>query len=98
MAALSGKVAIVTGPSAPDGIGRAIARRFAQEGANLFLIAEGTADQLAEAAAECRTLAGDGARAEHAIYDLSVAGAAEAMVGQAEKLFGRIDILVNNAG
>ena len=98
MAVLSGKVAIVTGPSAPDGIGRAIARRFAQEGANLFLIAEGTADQLAEAAGECRTLAGDGARAEHAIYDLSVAGAAEAMVGQAEKLFGRIDILVNNAG
>ena len=50
MAALSGKVAIVTGPSAPDGIGRAIARRFAQEGASLFLAAEGTADKLAQAA------------------------------------------------
>ena len=99
MAGLSGKVAIVTGPSAPDGIGRAIARRFAQEGASLFLAAEGTADQLAQAARECCTLGGNnGARAEHAIYDLSVAGAAEAMVGHAEKLFGRVDILVNNAG
>ena len=98
MAALSGKVAIVTGPSAPDGIGRAIARRFAQEGADVFLAAEGTVDQLAEAAAECRSLAANGGRAEHAVYDLSVAGAAEAMVGHAHRLFGRIDILVNNAG
>ncbi len=98
MKALSGKVAIVTGASAPAGIGRAIARRFAQEGASLLLVAEGTASQLADAAEECRALAGEGARAEHAVYDLSVEGAAEAMIERAGKSFGRIDILVNNAG
>lgn len=40
MAALSGKFAIVTGASAPKGIGRAIARRLAQEGASLLVVAE----------------------------------------------------------
>ena len=98
MAALSGKFAIVTGASAPTGIGRAIARRLAQEGASVFVVAEGTAAQLEEAAADCRALCGPAGRAEHALFDLGREGAAEAMVAQAEKLFGRIDILINNAG
>src|SRR2546430_566747 len=98
MSVLSGKVAIVTGASSAYGIGRAIARRLAQEGATLFVVAEGTSSQLGEAASECRALAGAGARAEYALFDLAEEGAAEAMVEKADQLFGRIDILVNNAG
>src|SRR5687768_16302767 len=97
MAALAGKVAIVTGVSAPNGIGRAIARRLAQEGASLFLVAEGTRGQREAAAAECRKLTGSG-RAEFEEIDLAREGAAETMVALSEKLFGRVDILVNNAG
>jgi len=47
MTGLKGKVAIVTGASTSKGIGSAIARRFAQEGAALYLVAEGTREQLA---------------------------------------------------
>jgi NAD(P)-dependent dehydrogenase (short-subunit alcohol dehydrogenase family) len=97
MAALVGKVAIVTGASAPNGIGRAIARRLAQEGASLFVVAEGPRVELEAAAAECGKLNPTG-RAEFEEIDLAREGAAEAMVAQAEKLFGRVDILVNNAG
>jgi len=96
--ALSEKVAIVTGASSPNGIGRAIARRLAREGATLFVVAEGTSSQLEQAASECRALAGAGARAEHALFDLAEEGAAEAMIAKADELFGRVDILVNNAG
>jgi len=96
MSSLSGKVAIVTGASSPDGIGRAIARRLAREGASVFVVAEGTRGELEEAARECSMLGAS--RAGHAVFDLAQEGAAEDMVKEAEKLFGRIDILVNNAG
>lgn len=99
MGALSGKVAVVTGASRQNGIGRAIARRFAREGASMYLVAEGTEAQLQEAARECRTLnEGQGGGSEYGIHDLAEPGAAEAMITRAAHLFGRIDILVNNAG
>lgn len=99
MGALSGKVAVITGASNQNGIGRAIARRFAQAGASVYLVAEGTEAQLREAVRECQGLSEEhGGRFEYGIYDLAESGTAEAMIDRAAQLFGRIDILVNNAG
>jgi NAD(P)-dependent dehydrogenase (short-subunit alcohol dehydrogenase family) len=99
MGVLSGKVAVITGASSKTGIGRAIARRFAQAGASMYLVAEqGTEAQLQDAVQECNQASGQlGGRAEYGIHDLAEAGAAEEMIGRAERVFGRIDILVNNA-
>ena len=94
---LKDRVAVVTGASTPKGIGNAIAKRFAKAGANVYLVAEGTQEQLETAQRECRALEGAG-RIEYGIHDLAKSGAAESMVAEAEKLFGRIDVLVNNAG
>ncbi len=97
MQKLANKIAIITGASNPKGIGSAIARRLAAEGAALLLVAEGPEDQLKAVAVECRTLGGSASRVEAALYDLEKPDAAEAMVEAALKLFGRIDVLVNNA-
>ncbi len=94
---LKDKVAVVTGASTPKGIGNAIAKRFAQAGASVYLVAEGTREQLETAQRECRAFTEAG-RVEYGIFDLSESGAAEAMIGEAARLFGRIDVLVNNAG
>jgi NAD(P)-dependent dehydrogenase (short-subunit alcohol dehydrogenase family) len=94
---LVGKIAVVTGASTPKGIGSAIARRFAAEGASLYLAAEGPADALEATADSCRALNRD-ARIEHGVFDLGVAGQPEAMVEAALDAFGRVDVLVNNAG
>ncbi len=95
---LTGKVAVITGASTPKGIGTAIARRFAAEGASLFLVAEGTKEQLEAAAASCRELANSGGRIECGQFDLSEPDAPEAMIAKALETFDRVDVLVNNAG
>ncbi|MBY0439639.1 MAG: SDR family oxidoreductase [Burkholderiales bacterium] len=84
MASMKGRFCVVTGASTPHGIGNTIAKRFAEAGASVFLVAEGTREQLETAQAECRAF--------------PVAGNAEAMIADAHKRFGRIDVLVNNAG
>jgi len=94
---LTGKVAVVTGASTPKGIGSAIARRFAAEGASLYLAAEGPADQLETTADSCRALNRD-ARIEYGVFDLGEAGQPEAMIEAALGALGRVDVLVNNAG
>ena len=96
MQELKDKVVIITGASTPLGIGSAIARRFAQRGGSLFLVAEATEEQLSAVAKECRAQTGSG-HIEQALIDLSVKGAAEEMVAQAYRLFGRVDVLINNA-
>ena len=96
MRELEGKVAIVTGASTPRGIGNATAKRFAAAGASVFLVAEGTEDQLETAVRECRAFAHAG-RIEPALIDLGRPGAAERMIAQADALFGRVDVLMNNA-
>lgn len=96
MSALNGKCAVVTGASTEKGIGRAIARRFAENGASVLLVAEGTEQQLHEAQRECREAKSAG-RIEYGLFDLATPGNAEAMIAAADRLFGRVDILVNNA-
>ncbi|MBI4183519.1 MAG: glucose 1-dehydrogenase [Proteobacteria bacterium] len=97
MGRLDGKVAIVTGASKPGGIGEAIAKRFAAEGASLYLTAEATEEQLRALGRECRRLSPSAAPAEWGVFDFAEPGEAEAMVEAAISAFGRIDVLVNNA-
>jgi meso-butanediol dehydrogenase/(S,S)-butanediol dehydrogenase/diacetyl reductase len=89
---LAGRAALVTGAS--RGIGRAIALRYAEEGADLFLTAT-SAPKLAETKA---LAAKHGSKVVAHLADVSERAAVEAMVGEAVKALGRIDVLVNNAG
>lgn len=104
MGRLDGQVALITG--AARGQGRAIAAKFAAEGADLVLcdlcaqIASvaypmGTADELEETAAMVRD-AGRGCIAE--IADVREAEALEALVAAAVERFGRLDVVCPNAG
>ena len=86
------KVVIVTGAS--QGVGRAVALAFAQQGAKLVLAAR-TADRLAEVWDEIADLGGD---AICVTTDVTSEHAAQQLVGSAHKRFGCIDVLVNNAG
>jgi 3-hydroxybutyrate dehydrogenase len=81
---LTGKTALVTGST--SGIGLAIARALAGEGARLILNGFGDPDEIARLQAELG--------ASHSGADLTKVEAIEAMMEQA----GGIDILVNNAG
>lgn len=86
---LQDKVALVTGAS--SGIGRAVARLFAAEGAKLALAARST-DKLEALAREI------GGNALVLSTDLSVPASADRMVADALAHFGRIDVLMANAG
>lgn len=89
---LKEKRALITG--AGRGIGRAIAVRFAQEGADLFLCATRM-----ETLQETQRLAsGTGRRIELCPLDIADRRAVEEMVPRAIQTLGGIDILVNNAG
>ncbi|GAB2862126.1 3-oxoacyl-ACP reductase FabG [Actinocorallia aurea] len=92
MSLLEGRSAVVTG--AAQGIGLAIARVFAAEGARL-VIADIDGDAAAEAAAG---LAADGAEAVAVRCDVTEEADVEAMVRACADAYGRIDVLVNNAG
>jgi len=89
---LASQVAVVTG--AGRGIGRAIALRFADEGADVVCVSR-TVENAEKAAAEVRAL---GRRAWAHAVDVAdpVAVGASATAILAET--GRVDILVNNAG
>jgi 3-oxoacyl-[acyl-carrier protein] reductase len=90
---LEGKNAVVTGGS--QGIGAAVCRAVAGEGANVCLLyrkSETEADQLAA------EIADTGTRALAVKCDASSFSEAEQTVRRAVSEFGRIDILVNNAG
>lgn len=105
---LQGKVAIVTGAGRSEGLGAAIVRRLAQEGARLVIHdlgrakgdmapkhGVGLADELEQVAQEVRAL---GAEASTFAGDMLVEADVEAMVAHAVQTFGRVDILINNAG
>jgi NAD(P)-dependent dehydrogenase (short-subunit alcohol dehydrogenase family) len=88
---LRGRTAVVSGAS--SGVGRAIARRFAREGANVALLARNP-DGLEAAAAEVRDC---GASASTFCVDVSDANAVEEAARSVARDWGGIDIWVNNA-
>ena len=89
---LTDKVAIITG--AGSGLGEAVARRFASEGASL-LICDRNAKAVEALSNELSTPAHG---VEACEVDVSDSGAVRTMAESCLKTFGRIDILVNNAG
>lgn len=99
---LQGKVALVTGAGGERGIGRAVALRLAQEGADVVVNdvrAQSPSGErwggMAQVVQEIEAL---GRRALGVVADVSDASQVQAMVDQALATFGQIDILVNNAG
>jgi len=92
MGILDGKVALVTG--AARGIGQAIAKKLAGEGADIALC-DLKAEWLAETAALVEAA---GRKVKCFEADVSNAAAVEAVVGGAIEACGKVDILVNNAG
>lgn len=89
---LEGKVALVSGAGA--GIGRAVAHRFATEGAILWLN-DLRADTLDTVLAEARAL---GAAAEGLAGDMSDPAFVQGWVDAAVAEHGRVDVLYNNVG
>ena len=90
---LKGKSAIVTGSS--RGIGRAVARRLARDGAKVTVNCVATVDKANAVADEIRKAGGE---AIVIAADVSKRGDAERLIGDTIKAFGKVDILVSNAG
>jgi NAD(P)-dependent dehydrogenase (short-subunit alcohol dehydrogenase family) len=89
---LDGQVAVVTG--AARGIGRAVASRFAEEGARVLLADVDAAE--ADAAARSIREAGGIARATH--LDVADEGSLERCLAACLEHFGQLDVLAANAG
>ncbi|MBN9436067.1 SDR family oxidoreductase [Bosea sp. (in: a-proteobacteria)] len=94
MTRLSGKVTIITGAS--SGIGRAIALRFASEGARLVLVDR--TEEVREGGEPIETvLRREGHDIAFLKADVATEEDVERVVDEATRRFGRLDVLVNNA-
>jgi NAD(P)-dependent dehydrogenase (short-subunit alcohol dehydrogenase family) len=89
---LNGKVAVVTGGA--SGIGNALARRFASEGAQV-VIGDIEADALERAVSELRA---SGATAEGIVTDVTDPAQMQALGDAAVERFGGVHVFCNNAG
>ena len=102
MKRFAGRVVAVTGSGRPGGLGEAILRRFADEGAACVVSDVSTGGAGLASAADARAVvAGIEARGARVIFqpcDVAVAEECEALVAAAVAAFGRLDVLVNNAG
>ena len=105
---LAGKVALVTGSGRRAGLGEAMAKRLAAEGAKLVIHdlgrtkgdaapahGVGTEDEMDGIVSDIRSAGGE---ATMFAADMRVEAEVEAMVAHTVATFGRLDILVNNAG
>ena len=104
---LQDRVAIVTGAGRKGGIGEAVARRLAQDGAHVVVgdlcaqpsglphAGSGQWEELCAIAGEIESL---GVQALPLRIDVTDAASVEMMVAETARVFGRLDILVNNAG
>ncbi|ELX12514.1 short-chain dehydrogenase/reductase SDR [Janthinobacterium sp. HH01] len=90
---IDGKIAFVQGGS--RGIGAAIAKRLAADGATVVLTYSSSADKAAQLVAEIEAAGG---KAQAVKADSADASALKAAIRNAAEAHGRIDILVNNAG
>ena len=93
MLELTGKTAIITGAS--RGIGKAIAMKFAGQGANIAFLHFGDGENAAQTEQELNAM---GIKAKGYECDVSDFNAAKALVEDVIKEFGEVHILVNNAG
>lgn len=90
---LKEKVAVITGGS--RGIGRCIAKKFAQNHANVALIATKDGEEIRNAAGELSSL---GVTAKAYFANVADMDEMENVAASIIKDFGRVDVLVNNAG
>lgn len=101
------QVAVVTGAGRKDGIGAAVARHLAREGAHVIVgdicvpptsLPHAGCGQWEELVAVARELETMGVRALAVRLDVTEAASVQAMVAETQATFSRLDILVNNAG
>jgi 3-oxoacyl-[acyl-carrier protein] reductase len=90
---LTGKVAVVTGAS--KGIGAAIAKQLAEEGAAVVVNYASSKEGADRVVAE---ITGNGGRAVAVRADVAKPADVKRLFAEADKAFGRLDVLVNNAG
>lgn len=93
MKQLEGKVAVVTGAS--RGIGAAIARRLAGDGASVVVNYRGQRERAEEVVQEIRDAGGEAMAVQ---ADVAEPDQLSRLFREVEERFGRLDILVNNAG
>ena len=107
MVSVEGRVALVTGAGRRGGIGEAVAKRLAQDGAHVVVsdicappteLAHAGSGQWEELESISREIADLGVGTLAVRVDVTDAESVQAMVGETKERFGRLDILVNNAG